>query len=432
MAALFRKKVQAPEGAIQGQDEVLGWLDEMIRQRVVVELHQGGKVFRVMLDEAEDPGILFRERSGGLGPSGGGYKAFFPMDGGWYGFAGSVSNGKEGLRLSLPDFIQRVERRGQARTVLSGRESGTVSILEQLGKGVGVLGDLVNLSATGICLNIKRVLVLETEKEIAAHAQIYKPGQALALVRIKGVPNLPMLETEGRFVWAARQPGGWRMAVALPNMDKKARACVERFVQPRIGDTDPVRRSRQRRREMEARRREMGGEGEVSPSSLAADPETSPGQAPVEAASAPLEGEAGAYGLGASVRPEEPREQAQAASVILAFGDGLVEDEMPAVSDWGYQLMLATSPLEISRVLRENNPRDILCSLQFKGQETLPLLEKLNQMNLLEGVRIHLLADQGLNGVQVIKCRMLGIRSVLAGPLEEPAILEARLKRDSD
>ena len=75
-------------------------------------------------------------------------------------------------------------------------------------------------------------------------------GQKLGLVRLKGIPNIPEIDTTGT-VNEIRSGHKWKISIELPKFDDKIQASLERFIGSRSRTFTLIRRSRKKRLELE-------------------------------------------------------------------------------------------------------------------------------------------------------------------------------------
>jgi hypothetical protein len=464
--ALFAKKPKKsiPGREINTEDEILGYLDEVIKYRTSLTIRTKKDPFKLALYSIEekekllkiqgDPGLdIYVDKPVQCG---------FPLDGTWFVFVSKVLLHENRHYLELPEQILRHERRKNSRARLSIRERVKVSALQGLGAGVGVTGFAVDVSTGGICLNIERAMILQQEREVPPSAQLLTRGTQLVIVKINRIPGVPPFETQG-VVNRIFMEGGWKMAIQLPNIPPRIREQIKRFVQERAPLFSPVQHSRKRRLEMEAARQkeeeEKTGKSvqQTDEAALSAEEtvQTAPGVECIGNTSGteaedeyndtqlvppPIDEPAPQEDIIAieELSPAEvstPVEGPVTGKSLISLGEILDSqlDFLAIESD--YTWIPVDNPMKIVKYLNEKHPHYLLLPAVFNEKSMLDYLQRIEKMGVLKGVEIVLFTEGEIAGRELVKCRMLGIKHILRLPLESHAqlldiLVEEEKKRD--
>ncbi len=119
--------------------------------------------------------------------------------------------------FSLPDAIRFGERRERVRARFGPRERARVTVLEDFVQGCGATGRLVNLSLSGLCLRVDRVIAVRGG-QIPLSPAVFTVGTRLASVRIQDLPNVPMIECSGLTAHAERSAIGTTVGIHLEGL----------------------------------------------------------------------------------------------------------------------------------------------------------------------------------------------------------------------
>lgn len=455
--ALFSKKQKKsiPGREVNTEDEILGYLDDVIRNRVLLTIQTKKKRFKLALysiDEKTrvlklqaDPGLdVYADKPVQCG---------FSLDGTWYMFVTKLVMREHRQYLALPDQILRKERRKNARARMSLREKVKVTLLQSLGSGVGITGYAVDISTGGICIAIERTMILQQEREVQPSPQLLKKGTQMMIVKVNRIPGVPVFESPG-VVNRIFNDGGWKISIQFPGLPNKVKEQIMRFVHERAPVFSPVYRSRRKRMEIEEARRkseeskarEAEQVEEKAAVATAVDPvdavvdnvldpetpkETGAGPQlvppPIDEP-APQEDIFAGGDLIASLEPtpqEEPtpKEEPISGKSLISLGTTLDSrlDFLNSKSD--YTWIHVDNPIRIVKNLNEKNPRYLLLPLEFNNQSMLDYLQRIEKMGVLKDVEVILFSEGDIPGRELVKSRMLGIQHILKLPLESHAQL---------
>ncbi len=468
---LFSKKskqISADEpGVIGTEDEVLGFFDELFRQRLPITIRNKEKkrwicnIYSLDVDNKvmrieDSPGLLENNNM----PIQGG----FALDRVWFLFQTRliVHGGKPYLRL--PTLVKQGERRKAPRVTLPTRDKVAVSILESLGKGVGLTGYGVDISTDGMCLVIDRAIRLDNEQKLSVHSELLKRGTHLMIVKVKGIPGVPQFEAEG-IVNRISGPGTWKLAIQFAKIPGSAKGALESFVSSRYNPPQPIRRSFKKRQEMQAKMEESRDKEPVSKSSepIREIPRDSKGQIKfvkddfgprsdqeseneVKVSQSPTEYKPSRSFLSSTLAPppppplasdpkDEPPAQVELEPLIqleplepqeplkpilLSLGEELrdVLDFFKEATQ--YDWIHVDSPMRFLKYLNERKTSHLLLPIEYKGQSMLEYLEKINNMGVLKDVDIIVFSTEPVSPRDIIKCKILGIEHRFILPLESP------------
>jgi len=149
--------------------------------------------------------------------------------------------------FSLPEAIRFGERRERVRARFGPREKARVTVLEDFLQGCGATGRLVNLSLTGLCLRVDRVIAVRGGGQLPVTPAIFAAGTRLALVRIQDLPNVPMIECTGITAHTERAAIGTTVGIhleGLGSLEQNLLAGVLARRLPTFARNFPVRRRR--------------------------------------------------------------------------------------------------------------------------------------------------------------------------------------------
>jgi hypothetical protein len=149
--------------------------------------------------------------------------------------------------FSLPEAIRFGERRDRIRARFGPREKARVTVLEDFMQGCGATGRLVNLSLTGLCLRVDRVIAVHGEGQIPISPAVFTAGTRLAMVRIQDLPHVPMIECSGISSHSERSSIGTTVGLqfeGLGSLEQRLLADVLARRLPTFARNFPVRRRR--------------------------------------------------------------------------------------------------------------------------------------------------------------------------------------------
>ncbi|MCP4147962.1 MAG: hypothetical protein GY757_09440 [bacterium] len=430
--ALFARKKKKSGNGICTDDEILGFLDEVIRYRTALTIISKNDQIQSYLYEIDEKNKVLKVQDDPtlddlMGKS---VRAGFAMDSTFYMFSSKIVEHNGRPYLTMPDEILRKERRTSPRTNFSPRERIKVGCLQGLGTGVGVTGFATDVSTNGICLAIERAIILKNEREVQPSHQLLPKGMEMVIIKVNKLPGIPVFDTSGK-VNRVFMKGGWKLAIEFPKLQGKIESQIKRLLEERAPKFKPVRRSRKKRQEMDAARKKEAEERNNEAAAGAADADA---PAPVEQVERKPK---------VSFSPMEPvaskTESAQAAAPSAAPADhkdsliilgNVLDKELAFLNDnIDLQTVHVDNPMRIVKSLNEKHPRFLLLPLLFNEQSMMDYLQKINSMGVLSGVEIILFYEGEMPMRELVKSKMLGIKNTLKLPLENQESLLSILQK---
>lgn len=387
MALFFKKKVSAPADSISSEDEILGYMDDILSSRSVITVKCGKEKPECRPYSIDDSKkLLLIENVGRVSDfNGKTVTCGFALEGFYFNFKTALSMVDGRPALKYPSFIEVSDRRDGGRTSLISRESPQVSILEEFGGGIGVNGELLNIGPGGACVKVIRVMDIRAEKEISHSRANFSKGHKFMLVRVKSFGGVHSFDASGEVVWTAYGKIGIKFT-SIPSGNKKE---IKRFVESRQHDKTPVKRSRQKKEEMKKQREQ---EASVRLEDLKNDvkkPAPKPVKVPKPATIISLGKELG---------------------VAISFIKQIPQ----------YKWINCETPIELSEHLKKGQKNSILMvQHNINGKNMLDLLKKLYSMDLLHHEKILFFSSTGIQREDIAVCKLVGIKDVLELPLKD-------------
>jgi len=417
--ALFSKKSKtkaSDEIVLSQEDEILGYLDEVFRSRVSLQLAFKKRITstEVLFIDLKNKALRVQMSEFGGLKHGEEALAGFSLDKTWWSFQTKLLFDQDKPHLLIPKLIRHAERRKTPRTAFTPREQVKVTIMEGIGSGHGVFGIAKDISRDGMAITVERAMNLSTEKETPVNSALFKPGSKLSFIKINRIPGCPMIEVQG-IARRLQKDGKWVFAISFHKLSNAHATMITRFIEPRVLDFRYVKRSLKEREEREsnllASPRNMGAnEKAISP-----EPQPKKVEEPDESqpAAAPDDSPASA----------ELPEDVQAD--VLVVGEEL-RSEFQFLVDNGLVLRTVDTPVSIAKALSQDKPKALLCGLEFKGREIVELLERIASMGLLDACQtIVCAADIPLR--DRIKLKMLNVQEFQNLPVEDRAAFVNKL-----
>jgi CheY-like chemotaxis protein len=201
-----RKSESERQKSLHDPEQTLAWMEELFRLGTALDLKFPGAGIlpsRGLLEKVdEESGTLtVRLQWKPAEEPVPGYRAetVFPMDGQRFQMD-LVYQGRGNYmeyRFSLPTAIHHAERRDSVRVKMLPQDKLKVLALQNMAEGLGVGGELVDLSMGGCCLRLERVIRIQDEKQVPIATDLLPPGTPMALVRLPNLPDLPLVECGG-------------------------------------------------------------------------------------------------------------------------------------------------------------------------------------------------------------------------------------------
>lgn len=121
-----------------------------------------------------------------------------------------VFHGREGYllyRFTLPIRMAPSDRRHHKRYPFRPREKAYVIAQDGGIPGYGLSGPLVNLSMGGLAFRVDRVMRLDDHLRVTPGMGFLERGKAFPMLKIRDLPNLPVLEARGIITHALEHDG---------------------------------------------------------------------------------------------------------------------------------------------------------------------------------------------------------------------------------
>jgi hypothetical protein len=424
MAAFFSKKKETNDSSgITDADNILGHIDELISQRIVLTLSHGKNQIRVNAVSIEEKDNLIKiSCPEELGLSAGNrVRVGFPLDGTWLQFDAAFTPKNGGLYLGYPSAIEPNERRGETRTIFSPREEASAALLESFGKGLGIQGILDNISSKAFTVKVLRAIDLVSEKEVRFHENTVKPGQEFMLCRLKGIPGVPMIETAAEVIRIGRK-GNWQMVMAFKNLSSELANALSAFAQSRNRPYEPTNRSYQRKKLLREEMTKRDANADKTPAPAVVSPETRPPDhpKPPSAPAAPAT-EVRSEADKTPQRIELPIKlirRLQEGPYILTLGEAL-NTELSFLYDLGNHWRPCSSIKEMIRTLQNMKSAILIVPKTLNDQPVLEYMDKLAATGAMEHITLLLFADSGLSSEEVVMCKKARVKRVFPQPLSE-------------
>lgn len=443
--ALFGKKEKSLAdlpGMIHDEDEVLGYLDEVVRQRIPLTLRTKEDDWECRPYSLEIKQRLLRiEDAPGLqNYEGKPMQCGFSLDNTWFVFATKLVVMGDKPYVLFPAGIQHRERRKKNRIPLSTREGVKVTALQGFGMGVGITGSGVEISEDAIAASIERALMLENERKLPVNRDLLAPGTPMGVIKVSGLPGVPTFQIEGEVLRIVQQ-GGWRIVFALKKLPGKYQSAIRNLVAERYLPFKLVRRSYKRRQEIELERQK---EKEAANAPVTTkEKENQEQQTPVtlpprkgnvtftrEVENQPLDNLSPTPNQ-ATITEETPPQPGFQGQILLSIGDELKQDLAFLGNLPHFRWIHVDNPLKIIKTLNEAKPTFLFSPHTLKRQSMLDYLEKIASMGVLGNVQIVLFTMEKLPPRDIIRCRMLGIQNILTLPLENTQQLQDIIEQNS-
>ena len=139
-----------------------------------------------------------------------------------------------GDRFKLPIAIRHAERRDTTRVQFRSRERIQIVVLQGLFEGLGLSGELVDLSMGGCGFLVHRAIRVQDDARMPIRPDLLAPGTPLALVRLPDLPRLPLVECGGRVSHLQQRANGLTLGMAFENLGAFETGILGKFMTERI------------------------------------------------------------------------------------------------------------------------------------------------------------------------------------------------------
>jgi len=418
MAFLFKKKSKNDDAGIYEYDEILGYFDEVIKQRKEIEIRVKKKIIHSALYDIDDKKKRLRIQDKDLDIYNGDLvRCGFSLDKTWFSFKSALLIINDKPYLKIPDEILHNERRQGKRVSFAQRENASASILESLGKGIGITGSIINISIGGISVSIDRAILIESEKEIKPQKNLIDSGKKLGLVRIKGIPGFAQLDTSGT-VNEIRRGHKWQIAIELPKLKDEVKNNLVRFIESRSTQFTIIRRSRKKRMEAEKLRKATESQEKTqidnkNPEVLTIEDLEKENRRQIQSEEKKLKQE----------------ENKKKLIKILIVGKELDRDLFFLRKFTNFEFFIANDIQGLIKTLAEENPEFLFVPHILNEQNVLNILIKLSQKELLVDIRVFLFIESMIDEKEVLKCKKLGVEGILTLPIKDQLVLFKKISK---
>lgn len=254
---LFSKKIPTGPDIINSEDEVLGNLDELQRNRVAVTVQVKGQKWRSSIYSLDLKKKIMRiqDVEGMESCNKMEVQCVFTLDSLLYAFPSRIFYTEGKPNLEIPEYLEMKKQRKNPRISFSPRENINVSALEGLGAGVGITGKAIDLTKEAITIMIERAIMLQNEKQVSPHMGLLKIGGELMIVKINKLPGCPVIQCSGVVLRLSRH-GDWQLVIRLTGVPANLQAAIDTLIQDRYMEPKAVRRSYKKRLQMDKEREE--------------------------------------------------------------------------------------------------------------------------------------------------------------------------------
>jgi c-di-GMP-binding flagellar brake protein YcgR len=403
--ALFKKK-NTNKLSLTEPDAILGYLDELIAKKIPLTVTFNKKSFSCNLYGFEPDNKLIRIQN--IQPlfkeNGKTVTCGFPLDRAWFVFQTKLVVLKDNLFIETPEIITYAERRKTKRAVFSVREEVKVTVVESLGKGTGVFGSATNVSEGGICLTIDKAMLLNNEKIISPHPDLYKKGTEIMLVKINKIPGGKPFETSGKINRVFKDGGKWKLALEFGKLPKSGTAFIQTFVNSRTSDFKLTRRSRKKRIEMERNRQAF-----TPPATTAKKTNTIKSKESLQPA----------VEQSRQANTVEHKQVNNTPVTVVSLGCNLKKqlsflDSIPSVR-WEH----AENQIQILALIHDVKADVLLLQYQLGDHNMLDYLQKIQSMKLVGNIKTAIFSENPISVKDKIKAKLVNVDTFFKLPLTD-------------
>ncbi len=418
--ALFKKK-DTSKYSLTEPDEIFGYLDELIAKKAQLTVTYNKKAFPCNLYGFEPDNKIIRIQN--IQPlfkeNGKTITCGFPLDRAWFIFQTKLVVVKDNLFIETPKEISYAERRKTKRAVFSMREEVKVTVVESLGKGTGVFGTATNVSEGGICLTIDKAMLLNNEKIISPHPDLYKKGTAIMLVKVNRIPGGKPFETNGKVNRVFKDGGKWKLALEFGKLPKNGITYIQSFVNSRTSDFKLTKRSRKKRLEMEKSRQtfrptssiEAGRTNTAKPKEV---------QKPIVKENKPANSQ------------KNIQQNNNSPISVVALGYSLQKqlsflDSIPSI-----RVEYAENQIQLLALIHDVKADVLLLPYQLGDHNMLDYLQKVKSMDLLGDVKTAILSENQISVKDKIKGKVVNVETFFKLPLTDKLELINYIKNSKE
>ena len=139
------------------------------------------------------------------------------------------------LVMELPSSIELAERRKKARARLNQREGATAIALTGLFEGIGLTGNIDNISEGGMCLKVGRAINVKTQGPMHMGPNLLSVGEVFMVIKLNKLPKCPLIEVGGVAAHVASEGNGLSIGITFDSGKESILSPVKSMVTSRSG-----------------------------------------------------------------------------------------------------------------------------------------------------------------------------------------------------
>ncbi|MBK8794434.1 MAG: hypothetical protein IPN59_15270 [Holophaga sp.] len=122
--------------------------------------------------------------------------------------------------VEIPEDLELMERRKQARARMNAKEGATLTGLSSLFEGVGITGILENISEGGCRVRVEKAMNIKDQKKLGIGMALVPVGHAFMILKLNKVPRCPaVMELDGKVAYAEEGTGGLALGLRFEKSD---------------------------------------------------------------------------------------------------------------------------------------------------------------------------------------------------------------------
>ncbi len=329
--------------------------------------------------------------------------------------------------LGLPLRIKQAERRVGPRARFGSRERASVTLIENLGSGLGATGKLMTLGMGGLSVRVDRMISIADDRRISPSSAPFEKGQKFLLLRINDLPRSPMVECGASLAFAATTAEGPVLGLQFEGLGSLETRILEQVMQRRLPRTGQVFPVKVRRAHLSLEDLDAGGaEGEWE------DPDDVP-EAPAEAGPGEAddpESDAGDWPDRSSPQEKVKRLKRAGRCLLLVLTEDLDRAILAGtlIVDGFRRVKEARNFTAAVEVLRTVQPDLVILDQRIGVHDAQQFLEKLRANGLGSDIPVVMLAEKpDVRTALMAKAARIG--HVEAKPVDYDGSLRAALER---
>jgi len=402
----FKKKESGKFNLID-LDEILGYCDELISKKVEITLSCNNKNYLCNLYSFEPGNKIIRIQN--IQPlfsqNGKKISCGFPMDRAWFTFQTKLVVSKDNLFINTPEEIIYSERRKSRRGVFSPREEVKVTVVESIGSGTGVFGTATNISAEGISLTIDKAMLLNNEKVISPHPDLYKPNTEIMLIKINKIPGGRPFETSGKVKRVFKDRGKWKLAIEFGKLPGNGKSQIQSFVSSRTSEFKLTKRSRKKRKEIEESRKLTQPISKPKPIINNKQTPPNPLTKPIQPKTEP------------KIEQPKLKEKLNSKITVVSLGEELKThlsflSAIPSIN-WAH----AENQIQILALIHEVNANVLILPFLLGDHNMLDYLQKIQTMGLIDKIKTAICSPEQITIKDKIKGKRVNVETFFSLPI---------------